>query len=273
MNSILRSLILVALLVCTAAFGHTEKPRPAQAQEINVAAASDLQFAMKDLAAEYEKRTGNNVVPTFGSSGNFFSQIQNGAPFDLFFSADVDYGRKLETAGLAEPGTLWTYSVGRIVIWVPADSPLDVAKHGWNSLLDPSVQRIAIANPRHAPYGRAAVAALKSAGIFDKVAAKLVYGENISQTAQFVESRNAQAGILALSLALSSPLKEKGRYWPVPADAHPPLEQAAVVLKASAKKDAARAFLEFVKSPAGRAVLERYGFILPQSSAPPAKTQ
>jgi molybdate transport system substrate-binding protein len=259
------------LLFCAAAGAQMGTPA-AQPQQIRVAAASDLQFAMKDLAVEFEKRTGNNVVPTFGSSGNFFSQIQNGAPFDLFFSADMDYVRKLEAAGLAEPGTLAIYAVGRIVIWFPADSPVDVAKHSWNTLLDPAVQKIAIANRQHAPYGRAAVAALKNAGIFDKIDAKLVYGENISQTAQFVESGNAQAGILALSLALSSPLKEKGKYWLVPADAHPPLEQAAVVLKSSPKKEVARAFLEYVTSPAGRAVLARYGFTLPQFSAPPVKT-
>jgi molybdate transport system substrate-binding protein len=238
----------------------------AHAEKITVAAASDLKFALEDIAAQFEAQTGHKVSATYGSSGNFFAQIQNGAPFDLFFSADIDYPRKLEAAGLAEPKTLYNYAVGQIVIWVPVASPVDLPKRGWNALLDPAVQKIAIANPQHAPYGRAAVAALKSAGIYEKVEAKLVYGENISQAAQFVESGNAQAGILALSLASSPALKDKGTVWLIPANTHPPIEQGAVVLKASAKKEAARAFLEFVKSAAGRSILEKYGFAVPQAS-------
>src|SRR5271169_4636022 len=122
----------------------------AQGQEIRVAAAADLKFAMDDLAAQYGKQTGNKLDVTYGSSGNFFSQIQNGAPFDLFFSADIDYPRKLEAAGLGEPGTLYQYAIGRIAIWTPAGSKVDVSSQGWNTLLDPSVQKIAIANPDHA---------------------------------------------------------------------------------------------------------------------------
>src|SRR5262249_42388895 len=154
-------------------------------------------FAMDDLSAQYHKQAGANLEVTYGSSGNFFSQIQNGAPFDLFFSADIEYPRKLEAAGLGEPGTLYHYAVGRLVIWAPANSKLDTAGQGWKALLDPSVQKIAIANPEHAPYGRAAVAALRRAGIYQQVAGKLVFGENISQAAQFVQSGNAQAGIVA----------------------------------------------------------------------------
>jgi molybdate transport system substrate-binding protein len=155
-----------------------------QGKEIRVAAAADLKFAMTEMAAEFEKQTGTSVLVTYGSSGNFFSQIQNGAPFDLFFSADIDYPRKLELAGCADPGTLYEYAMGRLVIWTPVDSKLDAAKLGWTILLDASVQKIAIANPEHAPYGRAAVAALGKAGIYESVKAKLVYGENISQAAQ-----------------------------------------------------------------------------------------
>src|SRR6266850_2591436 len=239
-------------------------------QEIAVAAAADLKFAMGELAANFEKQTGTKVNVTYGSSGNFFSQIQNGAPFDLFFSADVEYAKKLEAGGQAEPGTLYEYAVGRIVIWCPGDSKVEVAKEGWNALLDASVQKIAIANPGHAPYGRAAVAALKKAGIYEKVEPKLVYGENISQAAQFVQSGNAQAGIIALSLAISPPMKD-GRSWQVPAEMHPAIEQAAIVLKSAKNKDAARAFLEFVKSKEGRATLEKFGFVTPtpdQGSSP-----
>ena len=130
---------------------------PARGQEIAVAAAADLKFAMTDVAAQFEKQTGNKVNVTYGSSGNFFAQLQNGAPFDLFFSADIDYARKLEAAGLTEPGTLYLYAIGRIVIWAPANSPLDVSKSGWRALLDERVKKISIANPEHAPYGRAAV--------------------------------------------------------------------------------------------------------------------
>ena len=242
----------------------------ARAQEIRVAAAADLKFAMQDVAAQYEKRSGTKLDVTYGSSGNFFSQMQNGAPFDLFFSADIDYPRKLEAAGLAEPGTLYEYAVGRIAIWTPADLKLDVARLGWKTLLDPSVQKISIANPEHAPYGRAAVAAMEKAGIYDQVKSKLVYGENISQAAQFVQSGNAQAGIVAMSLAVSPGMKD-GRRWEIPADMHPPIEQAAILLKSAKNKEAARAFLEFVKSEAGRATLANYGFTFPLAGAPPVR--
>src|SRR5271168_2771348 len=231
----------------------------ARAQEIRVAAAADLKFAMQDVAAQFEKQTGTKVDITYGSSGNFFSQLQNGAPFDLFFSADIDYPRKLEAAGIAEPGTLYEYAIGRIAIWTPADSKVDVSSLGWKTLLDASVQKIAIANPEHAPYGRAAVAALQKAGIYDQVKPKLVYGENISQAAQFVQSGNAQAGIVAMSLAVSPGMKD-GKRWEIPADMHPPIEQAAIILKSATNKDAARAFLDFVKSESGRATLAKYGF-------------
>jgi molybdate transport system substrate-binding protein len=240
--------------------------RATRAEEIRVAAAADLEFAMKDVAAQFEKQTGTKVEVTYGSSGNFFSQLQNGAPFDLFFSADIDYPRKLEAAGLAEPGTVYRYGIGRIAIWTPADAKLDVVRLGWKTLLDPSVQKIAIANPEHAPYGRAAVAALQGAGIYDQVKAKLVYGENISQAAQFVQSGNAQAGIVAVSLAVSPGMKE-GKRWEIPVDLHPSIEQAAILLKASKNKTGARAFLEFVKSERGRATLSQYGFTIPGANA------
>src|SRR6266487_1482114 len=231
----------------------------AQGKEIRVAAAADLKFAMGDLSERFEKQTGIKVHVTYGSSGNFFSQMQNGAPFDLFFSADIEYPKKLEAAGLAERGTLYEYAVGRIVIWMPPDSNVDIAKQGWNALLDAQVKKIAIANPEHAPYGRAAVGALQKAGIYESVKAKLVYGENISQAAQFVQSGNAQAGIIAMSLALS-PVMRDGRRWEIPAKMHPAIVQAAIILKNAMNKEAAQAFLEFVKSKAGRAILEKYGF-------------
>jgi molybdate transport system substrate-binding protein len=246
------------------------RPALAQQQQIRIAAAADLQFAMPELAGQFEKQSGAKVIVSYGSSGNFFSQIQNGAPFDLFFSADISYPRRLEAAGLCEPGTLFPYAFGRIVIWVPPGSPDDDFVSGWKALLDPSVRKIAVANPAHAPYGRAAVAALKSAGIYDQVESKLVYGENVSQSAQFVQSGSAQAGILALSLVLS-PAMRGGHYWVIPQNLYPPMEQGAMILKSSKNKDPARSFLKFVRSPAGRATLESFGFQTPVPPAPEVK--
>src|SRR3954467_12495560 len=240
------------------------------ADEINVAAASDLTFAMKELAANYEKETGTVVKVTPGSSGNFFTQIQNGAPFDLFFAADIDYPKKLEAAGLGEPGTLYQYATGKIVIWVPAGSKLDVSK-GLAVLSDPSVRKIAIANPKHAPYGRAAVAAMTKQGIYEKLTDKLVFGENISQATQFVQSGNADVGIIALSLAMAPAIADKGRYFEIPQDMYPPLDQGAIVIKASQKKDQAKQFLAFLKTPESVALMQRYGFKLPESVTDAAK--
>jgi len=180
----------------------------AHAQEIRVAAAADLKFALDELGTQYEKQSGKKIAVIYGSSGNFFAQIQNGAPFDLFLSADIEYPRKLEAAGLAEPGTVYEYAVGRIVIWMPPDARADLARLGWKALLQPGVERIAIANPEHAPYGRAAVAALRKAGVYEQVRKRLVYGENIAQAAQFVAAGTAQAGIVALSLAVSPPMRD-----------------------------------------------------------------
>lgn len=233
--------------------------KEARSQEIRIAAASDLRFAMPELATSFEKQTGTHVGVTYESSGNIFSQLRNGAPFDLFFSADVDYPKRLEAAGLIVPGSLYTYAVGRIVIWTSADAKVDLRGQGWNVLLDPSVQKIAIANPEYAPYGRAAVSALQKAGIYDRVKSKLVLGESVSQAAQFVQSGNAQAGILAESIVKSSAMRD-GQSWEIPADLYLPLEQAAVVLKSAASRDKAFSFLQFVKSPDGRSILDKYGF-------------
>jgi molybdate transport system substrate-binding protein len=241
-------------------------PHPAAAQDVTVAAASDLSFAMGELIPGFERATGHHVKLSTGSSGNFFSEIQNGAPFDLFFSADADYPRQLEAAGLIEPGSLYVYAIGRIVLWVRKDSPLDVSK-GWAELLDPRVRKIAIANPLHAPYGRAAEAAMRSAGVYDRVADRLVLGENISQAAQFVDSGNADIGVLALSLASAATMKNNGRWWLVPESSYPRLEQAAVILRSSQNKEIARAFLAYVRSAEGKAILQRNGFGDPPRNA------
>jgi len=259
-------LVTGLLLVAACVFAVCAKRANAQEREVRVAAAADLNFAMRELSEKFENQPGTKVNVTYGSSGNFFSQIQNGAPFDLFFSADIEYPRKLEAARLTEPGSLCQYAVGRIAIWIPAEAKVDLAKEGWKALLDARVEKIAIANPEHAPYGRAAVAALQKAGIYESVKGKLVYGESISQAAQFAQSGTAQAGIVAMSLAVSPAMRD-GRRWEIPAEMHPPLEQGAVVLKNARNKEAARDFLEFVTGDLGRAILVKYGFELP------AKTQ
>ena len=238
----------------------------AAAQELRVAAAADLQFVFQEVSTRFQKETGHTVDLTFGSSGNFFSQIQNGAPFDMFFSADVDYPMKLEAAGLVEPGTLSRYATGRIVLWVRKESAIDVT-HGLKTLADPIVRKISIANPEHAPYGRAAVAALQHEKVYDKVSEKFVFGENISQAAQFVESGNADAGILALSLALAPTLKREGKYYEIPRSFYPAVEQAAVILKSSKQKEVARQFLTFLKQPEIAEFMSRNGLKVPESRA------
>ncbi len=260
---------LRVFLVAMALFPSYSSGPAAQAsgEALTIAAASDLSYALQEAKAAFEKETRWKVRLAFGSSGNFYSQIQNGAPFDLFFSADVDYPKKLEAAGLVEPRSLYEYAVGRIVLWVPADSRLEIEKRGLNALLDPGAMKIAIANPEHAPYGRAAVAALQKAAIYDQIAGKLVLGENISQAAQFVVSGNAQAGIVALSLAISPAMRDKGRYFLIPPQDYPPIVQAAVILKGATNKEAATAFLDFLKTAKGLEIMKRYGFQLPEPVA------
>ena len=235
----------------------------AAGQEITVAAAADMNAVLPELAARYTKQTGQTVKLSFGSSGNLTNQIRNGAPFDVFFSADEEYPKQLVADGLAVRDSLYRYAVGRLVLWVPKDSTLNLDKLGIQALLDPSTKKISIANPQHAPYGRAADAAFRRFGIYDQVAAKLVLGENVAQAAQFVESGNAQAGLIALSHALAPAMKDKGRYWTVPLDAYPTLNQAAVVLSRPNSQTAARRFLTFVRSPEATSLLEAYGFSLP----------
>jgi molybdate transport system substrate-binding protein len=236
----------------------------AAAQELRIAAAADLQFVLQDVSARFQKETSHKVELTFGSSGNFYSQIQNGAPFDMFFSADVDYPAKLEAAGLVEPGTLSQYATGRIALWVRKGSPIDT-NQGLALLADASVRKISIANPEHAPYGRAAVAAMRHEKVYDKVRDRLVFGENILQAAQFVESGNADIGILALSLVLAPPLKGQGTYYEIPTSFYPAIDQAVVVLKSSKQKDIARQFLSFLRRPQIAEFMRANGLTVPES--------
>jgi molybdate transport system substrate-binding protein len=233
-------------------------------REVTVAAASDLKFAFEDVVAAFHAANpGVTVKVTYGASGNFFAQLSNEAPFDLYLSADIDYPRRLVEQGQAVQGSEFLYAVGHLVVWVPNGSKLDVAGLGMRAVLDPSVRKVAIANPKHAPYGRAGEAALKHFGVYDQVKDRLVLGENIAQTAQFVESGAADVGVIALSLALAPAMRDKGRYWEVPLDAYPRLEQGGAILSWAKDKEAAQALRSFIMSEAGRAILQRYGFRQP----------
>jgi len=234
---------------------------------VSVAAASDLAYAMNEIAGNFEKTTGCAVRISTGSSGNFLTQIENGAPFDIFFSADIEYPKKLESEKLAAAGSTYLYAVGKIAFWVRNDSRLNISK-GFAVLRDPSIQKVSIANPQHAPYGRAAEEALRKAGVYDAIKDRLVLGENISQAAQFVESGNADVGVLSLSLVLSPLLKGRGRTWNIPENLYSPIQQGAVVVLGSQNPRGAQQFLAFIKSPATRSLLDRYGFVLPPGARP-----
>ncbi|MDJ1158091.1 molybdate ABC transporter substrate-binding protein [Chelatococcus sp. SYSU_G07232] len=234
-----------------------------QTQPPNIAAASDLQFALQEIAASFTKDTGQSVNLTFGSSGNFLRQIQQGAPFQMFLSADEGFVRQLSEAGKTEDGgTL--YAIGRIVLFAPTGSSLRVDAELADlraALADGRIQRFAIANPEHAPYGRAAEEALRSRGLWDAVQPRLVLGENVSQAAQFATSGSSQGGIFAYSLALSQHVSDRGSYVLIPAEWHKPLRQSMVLLKGAG--DTARAFYAYVQQPAARAIFRKYGFVLP----------
>lgn len=245
-------LVLLALGLLASSHVHAEK--------ITVAAAADLKFAMDEIATIFKKISpGDEVEIVYGSSGKFNTQLRQEAPYDLFFSADIAYPRELVKLGLAA-SEVKPYAVGRIVLW---SARMDAASMTLDSLLDPNVTRIAIANPRHAPYGKRAEEALRAAGLWEKVEPKLVYGENIANTAQFVQTGNAQVGIIALSLALTPELASKGGYWLVPDKLHQPLEQGYVITKRAAGSKLARRYADFMGSPAARAVMTKYGFVLP----------
>lgn len=227
---------------------------------VRVAAASDLRYAMDSLVRVYARQQPDvRVEVTYGSSGKFYEQIRRGAPFEVLFSADSNYPTRLQADGLtAAPPVL--YATGRLVLW---SKKLDPATQGIRSLLDPRIQKIAIANPAHAPYGERAAEALRYYTLYDQVKPRLVLGENIAQTANFAASGAADAGILALSLALSPELQSRGRYWLIPQAAYSPLTQSFVVLKGNGPHPAATRFAGFMASEPARAVLRTYGFTLP----------
>lgn len=233
-------------------------------EKILIAAAANLNPAMDDICKGFEKRYPTiGVEVSYGSSGNFFAQIKQGAPFDIFFSADTTYPARLEEEGLAVKGESKIYAFGSIVLWIPKKSALNPRK-GLHLVLDPKVKTLAIANQRLAPYGMAAEEALRHYGLWDKVQGKLVFGENISQTAQFVQSGAADVGIIALSQAISPKMENDGDYWVIPAEAYNKLGQAYVVLQRGKDKPGVGKFLEFVRGKKGKKIFFKYGYLLPK---------
>lgn len=235
------------------------------AGDVFVAAASSMSPAVREIIAVFERETGHRVRLSLGSSGNFYGQITNGAPFDVFLSADRDYVDRLDRDGLVESGSLATYALGRLVVWARADSGLRPGTDRMDTLLNATAGRVAIANPRLAPYGRAAIEAMDAFGVHDRVASKIIQGENISQAAQFVSSGAADVGILALSLARSDAMQD-GVYWLIPVEAHTPIAQGMAILsraQSEGRYPQAEAFWNTVRGSEGRAILEKYGFSVP----------
>ena len=254
--------ILTAALLCLLG---TAGANPARADEVVLAAASSMRYPLAELIERFEQETGHTVRLSLGSSGSFFAQISNGAPYDVYLAADMDYPGALEQADLVEPGSLEVYGMGRIALWVSDDSDVDVERLGMEALLDSDVRRIAIANPRLAPYGAAAIEAMEASGVYDDVSLRIVRAENIAQAAQFVDAGAADIGVLAMSLVGGGQMSE-GRFWEVPEQLHAPIAQGVVILaraRQAGHYDAARAFVDMLQSPVGQTILERYGFRFP----------
>jgi molybdate transport system substrate-binding protein len=257
----LRSLLLC---VCLLAVIPPGAPSAAFQGPPTVAAASDLQFALEAIAQTFTAETGERVSLVFGSSGNLARQVMNGAPFELFLSADESFVDLLADAGhTRDRGTL--YAIGRIVLFAPRGSPLvvDEQMNGLRTLMERgSGIRFAIANPEHAPYGRAAEAALRARGLWDMLQPALVLGENISQTAQFATTGGAAGGILAYSLVLAPALKDRGTYALIPESLHSPLRQRMALMKRAGP--VTQRFYQYLQMPGARALFEQYGFALPK---------
>lgn len=239
---------------------------PAHAGKITVAAAADLKFAMSEIVATFlQAHPAEQIDVIYGSSGKFQTQIQQGAPYDLYFSADIAYAHELARRGFAA-GEARPYAYGRIVLW-SATHPAE--KMTLASLAAPGITRIAIANPKHAPYGKRAEEALRAAGLWATLEPKLVYGENIAHAAQFVQTGNAQVGIIALALALNPELASQGGHALIPEALHAPLEQGYIITKRAADNPLARQFADYMRSAAALAVMRRYGFVLPDAPGKP----
>lgn len=245
-------LILIFCLLCITQLAHS-------GEQLTIAAAADLKFAMDEIVALFGKQhPASQVTTIYGSSGKFQTQIRQGAPYDVYFSADIAYPHALKNEGFAV-GEVQSYGFGRLVLWNSSHKIIQLS-----DLSDPSIHKIAIANPKHAPYGQHAEQALKAAGIWDKIEAKLVYGENIAQAAQFVQTGNADVGILALSLAKSAQLSKSGSYTLIPDSLHQPLEQGFVITRRAEHNQLALDFARFMTTSDVRRIMIRYGFSLPE---------
>ncbi|MBI2683638.1 MAG: molybdate ABC transporter substrate-binding protein [Acidobacteriales bacterium] len=231
------------------------------AQEVRVAAASDLRFVMPEIVKAFETTSGAKVTITYGASGTLFAQIQNGAPFDVFLSADMEYPKKLEEAGLALSGTLRSYAAGSLAVLYRRDLGFTREEVASNAIfLDARVKKIAIANPAHAPYGRAAIRYVLVPPLYEKVKDKLLLAENVAQATQFVESGNADVGIVSHSLAMAPGLRDSTTVGVLPHFLEPPLEQGGVILNRTTDKDAAKRFLGFLDSIEAKRILRSHGF-------------
>lgn len=236
---------------------------PAAAHTLVVAAASDLGTSIDELAAAFTSEVpGTRLKVSLGASGNFFAQISNGAPFDVFLSADMFYPSQLAREGSAEGSTLVPYAIGRVALW-STDPRFDLTQ-GLRVLADPRLTRLAIANPDVAPYGRAARQALQAHGFWDTVKGKLVIGENVAQSAQFVQTGNAQLGVVSYATVLAPQIKRVGSYYLIPTTGSAPIEQGAIVTRYGKANPLSARFMQFLRSPAARAILHRHGFTAPR---------
>jgi len=225
------------------------------AARTNVAVAANFTEAAKEIAAAFKQKTGHEAVLSFGASGQFYTQITQGAPFQVLLSADDARPKKLVDRGLAVPGSNFTYAIGKLVLW--SKTP-DLVK-GEDTLKAASFEKLSICNPVAAPYGAAAVETMKSLKVFESLQPKLVEGATITQAFQFVETGNAELGFVALS-QLTGP--QTGSRWLVPQELYSPIRQDAVLLKSGASNEAATAFIAFLRSPAARVIIEKYGYVL-----------
>lgn len=231
---------------------------------LRIAAASDLRFAMEELETSFQERRGQvEFRVSFGSSGNLFTQLSQDAPFDLFLSADIALPQELTAMGKADASDLFPFCQGHLVVWIRNDSPLPIESKQHEILTDERVRRISVANPRHAPYGRAAMSAIEHLGWADQLRDRWVIADNVAQAAQFVESGSADVGIIARSLASAPAMQAKGRFVPLPTDASPPLVQGGLIMKQCVDRPTAEAFRDFLLSADARAILTRYGFDAP----------
>ena len=250
MNTLIRTMLYATLLFASTA----------GAAEIRVAVASNFAGTAEVLADRFEEISGHEVVLAFGSTGKHYAQIKNGAPFDAFFAADAARPRLLEEEGIAVPGSRFTYAVGRLVLWSQREGFVD--EHG-AVLENGEYDFLAITNPKFAPYGAAAQEVLEKLGLWERLAGRLVSGENIGQTIQFVITGSAELGFVALSQVAQPGRPLGGSYWEVPQNMYEPLEQQAVLLE---ENEAAAAFLDFVKSDEGRSIIRSYGYTIPNES-------